>query len=202
MSLPQVVLPLSEWNRHSNNAQSGFSYLATLKPASLGPFCRNGGAYPRQKLAKGFRSYPVGCIPVLKKLTNNRINGINRMKQKNLQLIWHLKSKKSNPRLRRRVSSPDLGASTLMTSAPMSAISIVAEGPPAQPPTPPTNPGKGANSDPQMVTTQNHSCETCIVRCKVPPKDASNKNRCSLPISGVVWISSSKNMQLSHAQLD
>lgn len=33
------------------------------------------------------------------------------------------------PRLPRRVSSPDLGASTLMTSAPMSAISIVAEGP-------------------------------------------------------------------------
>jgi hypothetical protein len=32
-------------------------------------------------------------------------------------------------RPRRRVSSPDLGASTLMTSAPMSAISIVAEGP-------------------------------------------------------------------------
>ena len=42
----------------------------------------------------------------------------------NMKIIKHFQL-----RPRRRVSSPDLGASTLMTSAPMSAISIVAEGP-------------------------------------------------------------------------
>lgn len=46
-----------------------FSYLATLKPcASLGPFCRNGGAYPRFSNLSGFRSYPVGCTPVPRKI--------------------------------------------------------------------------------------------------------------------------------------
>ena len=87
-----------------------------------------------------------------------------------------------SPRLPRRVSSPDLGASTLMTSAPMSAISIVAEGPGHSNST--TNPqGKCANSYGSIncftthLKLQKHSCFKHVCNDVKFPKMMRNQKK-------------------------